>query len=254
MKNHNRARTAFWSTSPVKATGLLLGFLFTSCIPPPALDLQHPPDFCVSFLPVAAMGTGTASGDATIRNKNEVHNGNFDVQKDQKGLISADLYGPLGISVASLHADPQQGTIMFENREYTCGINQTMDTLPLEWGKGLTFGEFLQIILGRIPAAASETLCKKEPDSIVKKRNTIYALWKTDSLELRVEINARSRRVTAVNLYFRKKEPGWRLLLGSFHKGIAHKIQFREDDGNYFLIHYTKVNFHPAKPDYSKTN
>jgi hypothetical protein len=159
-------------------------------------------------------------------------------------LIRADFYGPLGITVASLQADSSQGRIVFDDRQYSFTPDQTMDELPVQWGANLAFREFLRILLGRIPmAAAVETLCKKQPDSLEKKRNAIIALWKTDSMEVRAEISGRSRKLAAIGFYFGKHKPFWFLKMESFKAGIAHKIEFRENDGNYFLIRYDKVTF-----------
>lgn len=242
MKNRDHFAEAVLVACAAYASGFFLIILPGSCSPPPPLDLRHPADLCGSFFPFAAIGPGAAFGDVTIRNNGEVQNGSVEIKQDRDGLIKADFYGPLGIAVASLHADSLQGSIAFDDREYTFTHNKTMDTLPVTWGKGLTFGDFLRILSGRIPSAtAMETLCKKQPDSLVKKRNAIIALWKTDSMEMRAEISGKSRQLAAISFYFKKQEPFWFLNMGSFKRGIAHKIEFSENDGNYFLIKYTKV-------------
>jgi hypothetical protein len=245
MKNRDSASGAFWPLyTPLSTSALLLGILLSSCSPPPPLERQQLPDLCGAFFPVAAIGPGTAFGDIAIRNNSEVHNGSVDVKRERDGSVKADIYGPLGTNAASLIADSVHGTIAFENRSFSFAFNQTMDTLPLEWGRDLTCKEFLSIILGKVPEVTATTFCKKQPDSLTKKRNTIYVLWKTDSLEMRVKIDSRSGRLKEACFYFKKHAPFWQLKMGPFHQGIAYKIQFRENDGNYFLIHYTEVNFH----------
>lgn len=244
MKNREGASTV--SQAPhalLSASGLLLGTLVFFCSPPPPFELQNLQGLCGDSFQDSVIRPGTASGDIVVRNNSEVHNGNIDVKQERDGLFKVDFYGPLGISIASLYADSQQGTISFEDRTYTFLFNQTMDTLPLEWGRDLTFKEFFSIIRGKIPEVTAKSLCKKQPDSLAEKRNTIYALWKTDSLKIRVEINRKSGQVKAASIYFNKHAPFWQLNMGSFHNGIAYKIQFQQNDGNYFLIHYTKVNF-----------
>lgn len=223
-------------------TAALIGII-ASCSPPPPLELQGLSDWRCSLGKAAATRSGRASGDITLRKNSEIHNGSFDLKIDRLGLVQADFYGPLGISIASLHADSLGGKIAIQDTVFSFGLNQTMNIVPFGWGNGLTFVEFLDLVLGKIPVMAMEILCKDQPDSLIRKRNTIYALWKTDTVEMRLEINNKTRKIISAVFNFYKQVPFRQLRMASFHKGIAHKIRFRVNDENYFSINYKKVTF-----------
>ena len=226
----------------VAFASVLIGII-ASCSPPPPVELQGLPDWRCSLGLAATTGSGRASGDITLRKNSEVRNGSFDLKIDRSGLVQADFYGPLGISIASLHADSLVGKIAIQDTVFSFGLNQTMNGFPPGLGNGLTFVEFLDLVLGKIPVMATENLCKTQADSVVRKRNTIYALWKTDTVEMRLEINNKTRKIVSAGFNFYKQAPFWQLRMGSFHKGIAHKIRFRVNDENYFSINYKKVTF-----------
>ena len=182
MKNPDAGFITFRFRHAAAAFVTLVGIALTSCSPPPPLDQRHLPDWCHSLAaPVALPKGGTAYGEVAIKINGETHNGSMDLIIEKTGSIKTDFYGPLGISVASLSADTMHGIISFRDSVFSFGLNQTMDAVPLEWGKNLVFADFLHMILGKIPESATEIPCKNHPDSIGKKRNTIFALWKTDS-------------------------------------------------------------------------
>jgi hypothetical protein len=190
----------------------------------------------------AAIGSGAVCGDVTIRSDQEEMNGTVDVKLDRAGRRArADFYGPLGVAIASFQSDSTQGVLAVGERRYVFSADQKMDSLPFGWGRDLTCGEFMRIVLGQIPLVASEKVCSRQPDSLVKKRNTINTVWKTDTMEIRAETDAKSGRVKKAFLHYKKQTPFWVLKLSSFHNGMAYKIEFTENDGNYFSIHYTKV-------------
>jgi hypothetical protein len=243
MKNPDTVFIVFRFRHALLASVSLAGIVLTSCSPPPPLELQHRPDWCSIFVPVASTGPGTAFGDVIIRINGVANSGSMDLKIEKAGFLKADIYGPLGISIASVSADTLHGSISFQDSVFSFDLDQAMNVFPLEWGKSLAFYDFLQLIRGKTPAPATEMVCKKQPDSLGKKRNTIYALWKTDSLEMCLEINNKSRKIISAVFYYKKQAMFWQLRLGSFHKGRAHKIQFWKNDENYFSIKYTKVNF-----------
>lgn len=242
MKNPDSGFIVFLFRHAVLAS-VFIGIVLSLCTPPPPLELQHLPDWCSAYVPNASTGSGTAFGDVMVRINGEAHNGSMDLKIEKAGFFKADFYGPLGIAIASVSADTLHGSISFQDSVFSFDLDHAMNLLPFEWGKNLTFFNFLQLIAGKIPAPATEMLFKKQPDSLVKKRNTIYALWKTDSLEMRLAVNNKSRKLVSAVVFFKKQAPFWQLRLGSFHKGFAHKIQFWKNDENYFSIKYTKVNF-----------
>jgi hypothetical protein len=200
-------------------------------------------DWCGSSNRSIKIGPETAYGDVAIRNNGVLQSLSVEIKQSVDGAVKAVFYSPLGVTLATVTADSLRGTVAYEDREFAFTLSQTMDSLPFAWGKGLTYGDFLRALLGRPPITATDIPCEKAPDSLVAKRNAIFAMWKTDTLVLREEINRGSGQLCAVKVTFNNRPSFRNLIMGSFNHGIAHNIRLFENDGNYFSIHYARITF-----------
>ena len=217
-----------------------LGLMLCLCSPPP--PMVQPEDLGPVFAPLYPnhdVEAVTAFGEADIAMSGEAHSGSVETKWTKSGF-QADFYGPLGVLIASIHADSINGLATIRDKEYVFNVKSTMEALPFSWGSDLTFGEFAKVMTGRLPAAIKPQL-EKRPDSVFQEKKTIFALWKTDSLCIQAKIGRRTEKIERITLIFKKKQPFLYLTFESFKEGIAHKIELRENDANYFLIKYTKV-------------
>ena len=181
-----------------------------------------------------------ASGDVRISIDGEMHKGTIEVHWHDNGCFNADFYGPFGVIAGSIKATESGGTVTLDEGQYNFAFTQTMDTLPFAWGKDLIFGDLVMVLLGRMPSAYA-TRMQLSPDSCSNERKTISGLWKTDSLDIEAIIRKGSERNASVMFVFKKHPPFRYLNFQSFKQGRAFKIEFRENDRNYFSIKYTKV-------------
>jgi hypothetical protein len=221
--------------SSVAAAALLL----EGCSPPPPIQKEDIPQLVAPLFLEHNNATISAFGEVRVAVDGDVHRGAVEVHWNTTGVFKADFYAPLGIIVGSIHADADRGTVTFEAGTYSFGLSQTMDSLPFAWGRDLSFGEFVAIVLGRMPAAYA-ALLRRQPDSCSNERRTIYALWKTDSVD--VEAKVRKKAPEGRVTFIFKKHPPFRQVIFEYSgQGLAYKIALRENDRNYFLITYKKV-------------
>jgi hypothetical protein len=209
------------------------------CTPPP-LQTESSGDLFDSLKHQRTPDAVTAFGDAEISINGERHSCSIETKWKKNGF-QTDFYGPLGMVVASIHADSLQGTATVRDKEYSFAVNRTMDTLPFSWASDLTFGDFERVMIGVLPSAIFPKL-NDRPDTISREKKAIFTLWKTDSLEMRVKIGVRSQKIESVSVAFKKRTPFWYLTMAAPQQGIFRKIELRENDTNYFIIKYLKVN------------
>ena len=226
--------------APGRGHVLFLFLLTLACTPPPLVHKESIPALFDSHLAPRSPAAGTAYGDARICIDGESYAGSADVVWDT-GSFKAHFYGPLGVVIASVEEAGGRGRVLFDEGDYSFGRDQTMDTLPFSWGSDLTFGDLAIMLTGRVPELFG-TRVSRPPDSVVEGRKAINAWWKTDTLQMRVKIRRNKPRVEGVEIICTRHREPWFFSLGKFKRGVAHKIELRENDRNYFLIKYTKVN------------
>ncbi|MGA2506875.1 MAG: hypothetical protein ABSF80_05290 [Chitinispirillaceae bacterium] len=198
------------------------------------------PRFLASLSPEHGYTTVAACGDVRISIDGEMHKGTIEVHWHNNGCFNADFYGPFGVIAGSIKGTESGGTVTLAEGQYKFAFTQTMDSLPFAWGKDLTFGDMVMVLLGRMPSAYAARM-QLSPDSYSYDRKTISGLWKTDTLDIHAIIRNRAERQSRVMFVFKKHLPFWYLTFQSFKQGRAFKIEFRENDRNYFSIKYTKV-------------
>ena len=221
--------------------GTTAAFLFAGCSMPPPLRIDDVPTLSAGLFPEQNFRQVTAFGKVELSIEGESHTGTVEVRWKNTGQLSADFYAPLGIIIGSVKAADGQGTVSFDGKEHSFSMTQTMDTLPFAWGRDLTFGDLVRILLAQPPAVYVSYL-KNPPDSLVQERRTICARWKTDSIGAEVRIRTRSHVPEKVMFVCKKRSAFWSLTLSAFDHQRANKIELRENDKNYFSIKYTEVN------------
>lgn len=179
-----------------------------------------------------------ASGEATICINGEIHNGTIDIQTGTSGALSASIYGPLGVSIASIRADSIEGSLVFDKGTRFFRRSQKMDSLPYAWGRDLSFNDLTAIITGGIPDSFKIVL-NSPPDATQESKKTINLLWKTDNLTIKASIRKKDKYIEVME-FLCTRQMHWSLALSNFKQGFAYKIKVREDDKNYFSITYEK--------------
>jgi hypothetical protein len=222
--------------------GLSLLLEAIACTPPPRLVMEDLPLLVQSTLHHGVRShTFIASGEVTICTRGEVHSGAIDVKCDSNGSFAANIYGPLGVLIASVSADTAQGSVATEKGRQSFRCDQTMDTLPFAWGRNLSFKDIIAVFSGIAPDSLAAILARP-PDSIIEKKKTINFVWNTDILKAGMTIKKKSNRVATV-FFEHMKNAVWSLKLAGFRQGCAYKIELREDDRNYFFITYEKIRY-----------
>lgn len=230
-----------YRVQPVFFTCTAAVFLFAGCSMPPPLKTDDVPPLSAGLFPEQNFRQVTALGKVELSIDGETHAGTAEVRWKNTGELSADFYAPLGIIVASVKAADGRGKVVFDDKEYTFTMTQTMDSLPFAWGRDLTFGDLARILLAQPPALYGSYL-KNQPDSLAHERRTISIWWKTDSIGAELRIRRRSHEPEKVMFVCKKRSAFWSLTMSAFAHQRAQKIELRENDKNYFSIRYTEVN------------
>jgi hypothetical protein len=212
-----------------------------ACTPPVLVPKDGPVLLWGPLLAGRGPAAGSAYGDAVICVDGESYAGSAEVRWDSGGGFRAHFYAPLGALIASAEGDGGSGRVQFDGGDYSFGSGQTMDTLPFSWGSDLSFGDLALMLRGRVPPALGAVF-DRPPDTVVEGRTAINAVWKTDTCLARAKIRRKGPGMEEAR--FERGSPGarWVFSLRKFKRGIAHKIELRENDRNYFLIKYTNVN------------
>jgi hypothetical protein len=222
---------------PYLTIGILLLCLCAVCTPPPPLGSAPR---MTEILPKGEISSPfSANGKAIIATDRERYQGSIDVSCDSNGVFNALWYGPLGIVVASLAADTVSGVVTVDNGTFAFRRDQTMDTLPFAWGGGLRFGDQIDIISGRIPGPVGSVACGPY-DSLWIKKKAINMRWKTDNMTILAVVGRKTGMIEKIVATIKGKKP-WTLTMDRFRNGSAYKIEVKEDDRNYFSIHYERV-------------
>jgi hypothetical protein len=217
--------------------------LLSGCTPPPPLLKDDFPSATASITASRdSMRAVAAFGDIRLAVGGELHHGSVEVHRSGTGAFSADFYAAFGITVGSVRMEKGRGTVCIDNGTYTFSGAQTMDTLPAAWGQDLTMEDLTHVLLGEVPTVCS-ALLQQRPDSCVDGKKTIFALWKTDSIDIEASLKKRSREAERLVFTFKRRTPFRFLTFRSFSGGRAHKIELRENDRNYFSIRYRKLKY-----------
>lgn len=221
----------------------LILFLLTCYCSPPVLQVPQEQDIISLFEKLLRQNDGrdiTAFGEAEIAMQGEVQTADLEL-KAGSNWFKADFYGPLGLAVATIAADSVRGTALIGKRVYVFRQNQLLDSFPVLSGSRLRFAELLHVMTGRIPPLLIAPFHDGKPDSLGTLKKKIIAVWKTDSLEMRVISGGSPLQIEKVVLIYKNQLPNPEIVFGRFRNGIASEIVLRENDRNYFFIKYAKV-------------
>jgi hypothetical protein len=225
------------TANPFLTVGFLLIAIGMVCTPPPPLGST--PQLSEIYRNGGAPSHFRANGKTVIATDRERYQGSIDVSCDSNGFFNAQWYGPLGIVVASLAADTASGVVTVDKGTFAFLRDQAMDTLPFAWGGGMRFDDFIDIISGRIPGPVG-TVASGPYDSLWIKKKAINMLWKTDNMAVMAVVGRKNRVIEKIVATMTGIKP-WILTLDRFKNGIAYKIEIKEDDRNYFSIHYERI-------------
>jgi hypothetical protein len=219
----------------------LLALIIACSMPPPLLK-DDVPAATALMAPGDSIRPLAAFGDVRMAIDGELHRGSVEVHRSGTGEFSADFYAAFGIIAGSIRMENSRGTVCLDDHTYTFADTQSMDTLPLAWGKDLTMDDLTHVLLGEVPPACA-MLLRQKPDSCVDGKKTISAVWKTDSIDIEATLKKRSRSTEGVVFIFKRLTPYRFLAFKSFSGGRAYKIELRENDRNYFSIRYKKLKY-----------
>jgi hypothetical protein len=179
------------------------------------------------------------TGEVTVAVDGEASSGSFVISKGPGNCLKVDMYSLIGSVVASVRSDSLQGEITLNDKRYSMGFGQTMDSLPFRWGALLRFGEFIRYSACSMPDLS---MMRREPDSISGIHGKTAAVWRIDSSEVTVSIG---RRVEEVVFDFARfaadSQSRWQMRFSRFRGEIPYSITLIDDERNYFSINYEKI-------------
>jgi hypothetical protein len=182
-----------------------------------------------------------AFGESEIAIDGAVQSAVIELNVQGKNRFKADLYGPFGTEVASINADSVSGTVLIGRRVYVFRHEQSLDSFPVMYGSRLRFGDLLTILTGRVTPNLVAQFRDRKPDSLIARKKKITAVWKTDSLEIRVVLRGQLLQIEKVILTYTAQGIANKITFGRFRKGLASEIALIENDTNYFSMKYSKV-------------
>ncbi len=220
----------------------LAALLLFGCTPPPAPRMDEARASVHQLFTVPQSERTRAWGEASVSADGETYECSIEVRAVADSF-AADFYGPLGIRFGTIRASTSsgRGSLRFRDDTDQFDLSQPVSIPPFGSNESLTYGELLQVLLGRVPSEY-EDLADKPADSIISNHGAITLLWKTDSMKFHVIVENHPVAIAGVDALFTDYGTGGaRLGMSSFKDGRARKIEIRQGDGNYFSITYSRV-------------
>jgi len=179
------------------------------------------------------------SGTITIVEDGRRSSGKCDVRFNlSDGNFRAQIYSPFGTTAARIDADSLGGRVRAGNDEYSFALDESMEELPLSWGGYFTFRQFMQILIGKMPAEL--TLLDSRPDSLTFDKSAAVALWNRDTLTVEARIGRKSERLESVAFNYDILGNTFALRYGRFKNGAPGEIAIHSDSRNYILLRYDR--------------
>ncbi len=221
--------------------GFLLAFFLSGCTKPPRLNYDDISSTLESLSQFRSdLSKFKGSGDLSIAKDGQRSSGKADVVWDQSGVFKAFIYSPFGAQVAAIKASAGEGEILMDERIYHFALDDTMSTLPFDWGRCLTFRQFIIFLTGRMPKAAQ--VLESRPDTLVHDKSRASAVWNSDSVDIKASVNRRSGQVESVNYSFHCEQGRYSAQFGAFKQGLAREIMIRDNSRNYISLKYEVIS------------
>jgi len=178
------------------------------------------------------------SGNITIVENGRRSSGKFDVRYKSGSSFRAQVYSPFGSTAARIDADSVGGRLSAGRDEYRFTLDESMEVLPFSWGSYFTFGQFMQVLVGKMPDDMA--LLDTRPDSLTFDRSSAAALWNRDALTIEARINRKSEALESAAFSYNILGDTFTLQFGRFKNGSPGEISIRADSRNYILLRYDR--------------
>jgi hypothetical protein len=177
-------------------------------------------------------------GTITIVQDGQRSSGKCDVNFKPDGSFRARIYSPFGTTAVRIDADSLEVRLSAGKDEYRFALDDSMEALPFRWGTYLTFGQFMQIFIGKMPVEI--ILLDTRPDSLEFDKSSAVALWNRDVLTIEARISRKSEVLESVTFNYELFGDRFTLHYGRFKNGAPGEIAIRSDSKNYILLRYDR--------------
>jgi hypothetical protein len=176
------------------------------------------------------------SGVITIAENGKRSSGRCDVRFKSGNEFKMQVYSPFGTTAARVDADSSGGYLSAGNDHYNFMLEDNMQAVPLGWGRHLTFAQFIQILIGKMPGELNQLASR--PDSLSFDKKAAVAIWSSDTLAVQARIDRKSETVERVTLDYNLNGDTFTLQFARFKNGLAGEIVIRSDSKNYISLKY----------------
>jgi hypothetical protein len=209
-----------------------------SCTKPPPFEFDATVPILQQFQNRKLPEKFRGSGSVVFAFEGERYNGNADIKWSGNGTLSADFYSFFGGSVASVQVDSPQGIVRIKDRTVRFFLDDTMYSLPYRWAKQLTFRQFTQALLGKVPSIPE---VEGDPDSVTQRGDFVMMVWKSEQVKISVVFALRTETVQTLSIERRTDNGPWSMEFGNFRNRLAEKIIFKDNNDSFIALDYDKV-------------
>ncbi|MBN1307692.1 MAG: hypothetical protein JXA18_07240 [Chitinispirillaceae bacterium] len=184
------------------------------------------------------------SGKVFLCFNGERQSGWFDVRYTRDRSFSATFYSPLGTIIGSITAHNDSAKMLIRGKEYAFSPEQTLDSLSFPWSGGLRLSDLTALLCGRL--MPSLTFPLRPPDELHSKGVRKTAVWREKNSEISAIFSRSLKKLKRIVIKYHPDDgQAYVLSYGSFFDGKARYLSFHVDDGNYFSIHYERLEKEP---------
>jgi hypothetical protein len=233
-----------------KSTLAILGFVICfSCTVRPPLTMDAARASLISTLSSDTIRSLKGNGTAVFAQNGEQFSASFDISWNGDSAFSAQFYGPLGMTFASIRSvTAVRWLVSAGDSQYVQHPSQRVRV-----GQGFleypfTWEELLAALTLRYPC---RTDLGTPPDSMFTDRKTTRLLWKArrfhgQPADISVSLDNKSHRLSEIT-YSAREGSGEKVIFGGFLDGRPKEIRIITFDSNYFYVKYHALTVNPRK-------
>ncbi|MFP4416632.1 MAG: hypothetical protein ACLFSB_05135 [Chitinispirillaceae bacterium] len=229
------------SRNPLSWILCTLFFLVQSCVGPRYTIGSDTPFYPPARELIDSLEYFKGFGDIDLLMDGEHNRAKIATRLTSGSQINAEIYSIFGGTVASMMAHGDSVHVDIGERSYTIARDEGLEHIAFLRKYPFTFKQFERIITGR---ALRTQLLVSPADSVWMEKNSLYYLWRTDSIEVILEGNRRRREVKRIT-YNALEGADWNLILNDLNRGVAREIKLYIGKDNYFNIQYDRLCLDP---------
>ncbi len=231
------------------AVAFSLSFLCFSCTVAPPLTMDAATATLAPVLFADTVHSIRGNGNLVFARRGVQYGAAFDIAWNGDSSFAAQLYGPLGMPLASVRSVTSMRWLV------SLGDSQYMQHPSQRINFGPAFGEFpvswsdlLSALTLRYPCRAD---LRDRPDSLFTDKNTTRVVWRArgclgHAADISAAVDNKTDRLSEITYSFREFEQ-LNFVFANFRGGYAQEIRVNAPDNNYFFITYRALTVSPRK-------